>query len=101
MKRKRKAMKHTERIRTIAINLNLPYSAVEGVWNAIGPGVLYMLARNRDVIIPRFMTIGIRKRPRRRYWDERTKRTRESKARKMITASFHPSMRLRLKTIGF
>lgn len=94
-------MKHTERVKAIAIELGVPVSAVNEVWGGLTAALTYSATRNRDMLIPHFFTSGVGRRASRRYWDDRAGRFKIAKSAKKIRVIFTPTIKLRLKNRGF
>ena len=94
-------MKHTERVRAIAIELGVPVSAVHEVWGALTAALTKSASKNHDMLIPLFFNSSVGKRPARRYWDDRAGRYKVARSRKRIKVTFTPTIKLRLKNRGF
>lgn len=94
-------MKHTERVKAIADELNLPVSAVNEVWGALAAAMTLQLSQNRDVIRSRFFTASVFRRAGRNYWDDRAGRMKAGKSWKGVKITIHEGIKLRLKNRGF
>lgn len=94
-------MKHTERVKAIADELNLPVSAVNEVWGALAAAMTLQLSKNQDVIRSRFFTASVFRRAARNYWDDRAGRMKAGKSWKDVKITIHEGIKLRLKNRGF
>ena len=94
-------MKHTDRVKAIADELQLPVSAVNEVWGALAAAMTLQLSKNQDVIRSRFFTASVFRRAARNYWDDRAGRMKAGKSWKDVKITIHEGIRLRLKNRGF
>lgn len=94
-------MKHTERVKAIANELSVPVSAVNTVWTALTMDIINHASKNRDYTISLVATFVVGKKPGRHYWDERAGRYKNSKAKKAIKPYVAPTLKARIKLVGF
>lgn len=94
-------MKHTERVKAIAGELNLPVAAVNEVWGALAAAMTLKLSKNRDVVRSKFFTARVVRRAARNYWDDRAGRMKAGKSWKDVKITIHEGIKLRLKNRGF
>lgn len=94
-------MKHTERVKAIAEELNLPISAVNEVWGALAAAMTLQLSKNQDVVRSRFFTARVFRRAAHNYWDDRAGRMKAGKSWKVVKITIHEGIKLRLKNRGF